>query len=65
MLQFSSPREIKKGHGDALETWWVGQIGQEKTNDEVGFDLRGHSEAKTASKNLLEKIRSFYEIAIF
>jgi len=32
--------------------------------DEVRFGLRGHSVAKTASKNLLEKIRSSFKIAI-
>ena len=36
-----------------------------KANGEVRFSLRGQVEAKTASKNVLEKIRSFYEIAIF
>ena len=40
-------------------------MGHEKASDEVRFGLSGHLEAKTASKNLLEKIRSFYEIPIF
>ena len=38
------------------DIWYIGKIGQCKAIDEVRSGLWGHLEAKTASKNLLEKI---------
>ena len=39
------------------DIWYIGKIGKCKAIDEVRSGLWGHLEAKTASKNSLEKIR--------
>ena len=55
---FFSKRNQKRPWGCPRDLKFGGLV-QEKTNDEVGFDLRDRSEAKTALKNLLSHIQSW------